>query len=417
MLSTRSRGEAVTSSFGVDSKLFLADPYPCYATMRREAPVHEALQPSGLRTWLVTRYEDAIAALADPRLLKDLRHADPRHFAGYQGAASLGPNMLTADPPEHTRLRRLVARALTERRVKAMAARIGDIAGRLLDDMNGLHRVDLIDSYASPLPLTVLCELLGIPVEHRASIRSWTTAAMLTPPLTPEQRAAGEQAVEAMRRYAEGLAAERWSERAGAGTEEDQPHLLGALAAARDRGVRLSGNELVSMIMLLLVVGHETTVGLIGNGMLALLRHPDQLERLKEQPQLLPRAVQELLRYNGPAQQATLRVAAENVEIGGVSVPEGSLVSVVIASADRDPQRFRDPDRLDVGRTDNGHIAFGHGIHFCVGARLANLEAEIAIGMLLDRFPGIALIGEPGQLRWRRSFMRGLLSLPVRLDG
>jgi cytochrome P450 len=274
--------------------------------------------------------------------------------------------MLNSDPPDHERLRRLVNKAFTARRVDRLRPRITEITAGLLDDMSTRSEVDLLASFAFPLPITVICELLGVPVADQHDFRTWS-ATIVSDTATPEVFQAHATAM--IRYFIALLAAKR---------HEPADDLLSALISARDDGDRLSENELLSMAFLLLVAGHETTVNLIGNGVLALLLNPAELARLGADPSLIGGAVEELLRYVNPVNNATFRFAAEPVEIGGVRISRGDPVLVALSSANRDPSRFGDPDRLDLGRDSSGHLAFGHGIHYCLGAPLARLEAEIA---------------------------------------
>jgi cytochrome P450 len=317
--------------------------------------------------------------------------------------------MLSSDPPDHTRLRKLVMKAFTSRRVEALRPRIEAITEELLEAMaanaptDGTP-IDLINSFAFPLPMTVICELLGVPFEDRDDFRTWSTVVVADNPTEEEIRSASY----AMAGYLSQLIARKRAE-----PEDD---LLTGLVQAREDDDRFDENELIAMTFLLLVAGHETTVNLIGNGVVALLRDPDQLARLRSDLSLVPGAVEEMLRYDGPVNLATLSFASETVRLGDVEIAPGEIVLVSLGSANHDPSRFDDADRLDVGRAAQGHLAFGHGIHYCVGAPLARLEGEIAFRKLLTRFPGLALGGEPEQLRWRESsLIRGLERLPVQL--
>ncbi|GAA4991233.1 cytochrome P450 family protein [Actinopolymorpha pittospori] len=393
---------------------FFQDPQPVYAQLRKEGPVRRVTLPHGWEVWIVTKYDEARAALADPRLLKDGRkldqYLDPE-LLGDQSvfAEALRAHMLSSDPPDHTRLRKLVMKAFTSRRVEALRPRIEAITDELLEEMaanaptDGTP-VDLINSFAFPLPMTVICELLGVPFEDRDDFRTWSTVVVADNPTEEEIRSASY----AMAGYLSQLIARKRAE-----PEDD---LLTGLVQAREDDDRFDENELIAMTFLLLVAGHETTVNLIGNGVVALLRDPDQLTRLRSDLSLVPGAVEEMLRFDGPVNLATLRFASETVQIGDVEIAPGEIVLVSLGSANHDPGRFDDADRLDVGRAAQGHLAFGHGIHYCVGAPLARLEGEIAFRKLLTRFPGLALGGEPEQLRWRESsLIRGLERLPVQL--
>jgi cytochrome P450 len=390
---------------------FVQDPHAFTELLREQTPVRRVQMQRGLHVWLVTRYADAKALMADPRLSKDNRRAQElfeQQLTATGGqrsefAQSLSAHMLNSDPPDHTRLRKLVNKAFTAGTVSRLRPRIEQITAQLLDDIADAGTVDLLDSFAFPLPITVICELLGVPGTEQDSFREWSNTIVSAAP--PERI---QEVSTAMAAYLAALVAAK--------REEPTEDLLSDLVHASDEGDRLSETELISMAFLLLVAGHETTVNLIGNGVLALLRHPDQLAALRADPALLPGAVEELLRYEGPVNIATLRFTTEPVRVGDVEIPAGAFVMVSLLSANRDGERFADADRLDINRPAGGHLAFGHGIHYCVGAPLARLEGEIALGALLRRFPGLSLAAAPAALRWRDStLMRGLDSLPVRL--
>jgi cytochrome P450 len=393
---------------------FIQDPYSLYERLHVEAPVREAIMPRGLKVWLVTRYADAREALAHPALHKDMRQAPElfeRHSTRPRGpavfGADLAAHMLNSDPPDHTRQRKLVARAFTTRRVERLRPRIEQIADDLLADLAELDTADLVDRFAFPLPVTVICEILGVPHDDRDDFRRWTTTLLST--------AEAEIVAEAGRDMSAYLSALIADKRA-----DPADDLLSALTQVGGDGDgdddRLTEVELVSMAFLLLVAGHETTVNLISSAVLSLLLHPDQQAALRADPTLLPGAVEEFLRHESPINLATLRYTVEPVRLGEVDIPAGEFVLVSLGAANRDGDRFPDADRLDVTRGAGGHLAFGHGIHFCVGAPLARLEGQIAIGRLLDRFPNLALAVDPSELRWRNStLLRGLESLPVRV--
>jgi len=398
-----------------------ADPYPGYARIRQEAPVHRAAGPMGTDTWVITRYEDVRAALADPRLSKDPKYA-PQWVTDMgilaEDGGVIGRNLLSYDPPDHTRLRRLVAKAFTRRRMEGLRPHVQEITDRLLDDLAGRTEVDLLGALAFPLPITVICELLGVPVADRADFRAWTTA-FVSAPFTPEGVAHGKESMIRLGAYVRDLIGVKRAAIDPGADADEMPDLISALIVAADDGDRLTEDELVSMARLLLIAGHETTVNLIGNGTLALLTHPDQLDLLKADPGLLPGAVEELLRYDGPVERATPRFTSEAVTYSGVTIPKNSHVTVVLAAADRDDGHVPEPDRLDITREGHGHVAFGHGIHFCLGAPLARIEAQVAIGSLLRRYPDVVLAVPPGDVRWRpggpAEIIRGLESLPIRI--
>ncbi|MFA1538244.1 cytochrome P450 family protein [Actinomadura monticuli] len=386
------------------SRDFSEDPYAAYAELRASGPVHPIDFPRGATAFLVVDHEHGRAALNDPRLSKDVAHS----ALPVNGEQFFGGTMLAMDPPDHTRLRGLMAKAFTARRVERLRPRVQEIADTLLDGIAARGEADLIEDLAVPLPIQVICELLGVPASDRARFREWT-AVLTVPALTAEARAARRQAAREFNAYLIEVIAER-----RAAPADD---LISALITARDGDSALTEAELLAAIALLLIAGHETTVNLIGNGVLALLRAPDQLALLRTRPDLLPSAIEELLRYDGPVERATQRIALEDLEIAGTPVPQGSWVHVSLGAADRDPAAFETPDRLDVTRAPKRHVAFGHGLHFCLGAPLARLEGQIAIGGLLDRFPDLSLAVPPEDLSHHRtgSIVRGLRSLPVRV--
>ncbi|WP_430783104.1 cytochrome P450 family protein [Actinoplanes sp. G11-F43] len=385
---------------------FISDPYPAYAEMRRTGPVRRVTLPSGLKVWLVTRYEDGRRALADPRLSKSvLAMGSGAASAGQSGiTAAISRHMLAVDPPDHTRLRRLVSAAFTVRRIEALRPRIEEIATGLLDAIDGRPEADLIDTFAFPLPIQVICELLGVPAADRDDFREWSTV-IVTGAMAGDRLA---PAFQDMIAYIGKLLADR---RAHGGDD-----LLAGLIQVRDAEDRLTEQELSSMVFLLLIAGHETTVNLIGNGTYLLLRDRERWARLRGDRGLLPTAIEEFLRYEGPVETSTFRVATETLEIGGETVEAGEPVMIALLSANRDGDRFPGGDDLQLDRAHNPHLAFGHGIHYCLGAPLARLEAQIAFTALMDRFPDLRLAVAPEDLRWRPGILlRGLWELPVRL--
>jgi cytochrome P450 len=394
---------------------FAEDPYGAYAALRARGPVHRVDFPPGATAFLVVDHEHGRAALNDPRLSKDPAHSavpvPAEHF--------FGGTMLGMDPPGHTRLRGLVAGAFTARRVEALRPRVQDIAHELLEDLENLENLenledlenlevrgeaDLIADFAVPLPVRVICELLGVPAADQTRFREWT-AVLTVPAFSREQRERRRTAGKEFDGYLLAVAQDR--------RRDPRDDLVSALAAEPGLG----DGELLNSIALLLIAGHETTVNLIGNGMLALLSDPARLDQLRRHPELLPAAVEEFLRYDPPVERATQRIALEDLEIAGTPIPRGAWVHVSLGAAHRDPAAFPDPDALDFQRTGIRHVAFGHGIHYCLGAPLARLEGQIAIGSLIARFPGLTLAVPPEELRHHRagSIVRGLTTLPVRL--
>lgn len=387
---------------------FKADAPGRYARLRALGPLHRAEYHRGLTGWVVVGHDLAREALTHPALLKDAAPATEQLAAAgfilHQPGVGLVDHMLDADPPKHARLRRLVTGAFTPRRTAQLAPRIEQIAHDLLDALAPAGETDLVEAFNAPLPVTVIAELLGIPQEHREDFRRWSANAMQV--ASPEHRSSlvGLHAllrdlVKAKRRA-------------------PKDDLLSALVAAHDqKDGRLSEDELVGTAMLLIVAGHETTVNLLGNATLALLQSPDQLQLLRDKPKLLPGAVEEFLRLDTSVERSTNRYAAEDLELGGVTIPRGSIVTVALGSAGHDASEARgeDPLVLDVTRPHARHLAFGHGIHYCLGAPLARLEVSIALGVLLSRVPELELAVPAHSLAWIPSgMMRGLLSLPVR---
>ncbi len=387
------------------------DPYPHYHQLRSEEPVQwNELFGAGLGTWVLSRHADVVFALRDPRFSADRSQATINQQAEPAPEQELGPlsaaqTMLTADPPDHTRLRTLVSKAFTPQSVEAVRPRVRQLVEELLDAVADAGRMDVIADLAYPLPVIVIAEMLGIPPADRERFKRWSDDIVVTlDPIVPPdkmQRAQGSAAE--LVEYLTGIFDAR--------RREPQEDLISGLLAAEEQGDRLSEQELYAMCMLLLIAGNETTTNLIGNGMLALLRNPDQLQRLRDDPSLIASAVEELLRYDAPV-QFTARVAAEELQIDDRRVAAGDMVLTLLGAANRDPAQFPDPDRLDLGRRDNRHVAFGFGLHFCLGAPLARLEGQTAIGALVQRLPDLELLTEAPE--WRETFtLRGLKSLPA----
>jgi cytochrome P450 len=391
----------------LDEDSYYQDPMGFFARLRESRPVAPVWMPDYGRTWIITRYADARAALTDPRLANKV-HQWPSGGRSFPNEAAGVHALLNIDPPDHTRLRPLVQKAFTPRRAGQLRPRTKEIATGLLGEMVARGDVvDLLDGYARPLPITVICELLGIPVADRGWI--WATVTDYGKGGEELQRVPRELAA-----YFTGLIA---AKRAEPGDD-----LLSALVLAHDNAdedgaeVTLTTVELLSAAYHLVMAGFDTTVNLIASGTLALLTHPGEMARLRQDPSLLPAAVEELLRFANPVNHVTARFTTEDLPIGDVVIPSGEQVLIAISSANRDPAQFPDPNCLDLGRDTSGHVAFGHGIHYCLGAPLARMEAEVALGTLFARFPELSLAVPPQELRWRPvSLMNGLESLPVRL--
>jgi cytochrome P450 len=399
----------VEFAFAPDDLGFIADPYPVYARMRERAPIwyHEPTDH-----WLVSRFEDVNALLRDRRFGRTYHHVATSAEMGRPEEPDWhGPfwhlirnGILDMEPPDHTRVRSLVSKAFTPRMVEGMRERIQRMMDGLIDDVAGAGEFDLISSLAEPLPVAVIAELLGVPPEDRAFLRPWSADICGMYELRPSEQTA-RNAVRACVEFSDYL--RTLSRRRRAEPEDD---LISALAQVVDDGERLSEDELIGTCVLLLNAGHEATVNVTGNGWWSLFRHPDQLARLREEPALVPRAVEELMRWDTPLQMFE-RWVLERSEICGMSVPKGAELGLLFGSANRDPSVFDRPDDLDVTREPNPHVSFGAGVHFCLGAPLARLELETSFASVLRRLPALRLVEEP---RWKRNYIiRGLRELRV----
>ena len=387
---------------------FVRDPYPTYARLRATAPVKAATTPNGLRVWLVTRHADVRAGLADPRLSKDVVAAgEILGGGGDEGRAllalppSIAVNLLSMDGPRHTQLRKIATNAFTARRVRDLRPRIEEIVDSLLAAVVGRERVDLVTEIARPLPILLMCELLGLPPADADRLRGWTeTLVSMSTRSVEEYGAAGP----ALHDYL----TEVITARCAAPGDDLVTELLGE---------GLSEQELVSLLAVMVIGGFETTANLIGTALLALFAHPDQLALLQADPSLLSDAVEELIRFDGPVHMGTFRYTKESVKFGGVTVPAGEVVMLSLLSANRDESQFADADRLDVTRVPGGHVGFGHGAHYCLGAALARVECEVMLGRLLTRFPSIRLAEPAHTIPWQFTLLtRGVERLPVTLE-
>ena len=386
---------------------FKANPYPFYARLRADAPIFRATLPSREPAWLVTRYDDAVALLKDERLVKDRRSAvAPGSKAPWVPAMlrPLAQNMLDLDAPDHTRLRGLVHKAFTARLIERLRARIQALCDELLTAAQRRGQLDLIRDYAVPVPATIIAELLGVPVADRVRFHAWSTRMVATS--TPADMARLLPTLWQFLRDLRRLIALRRA--------DPRDDLTSALIAAEEAGDTLSEDELLAMLVILLIAGHETTINLIGSGTLALLEHPGQLERLRSAPALIKPAVEELARFTSPVELATERYARVGIPIRDLVIPRGAKVLVALGSANRDERQFATPDVLDITREPNKHLAFGQGAHYCLGSPLARMEAQIAIGTLIERLPALRLVRQPAELRWNKGlFVRGLAQLPL----
>jgi cytochrome P450 PksS len=391
------------------SPQFKANPYPFYARLRAESPVYRTVLPNRQPAWLVTRYDDVVAVLKDERFVKDRLNAaapgQPARAPWVPGVLKpLSRNMLDLDGADHTRLRALVHKAFTPRLIEQLRERIQTLCDELLATAQRNGGIELIHEYALPLPATIIAELLGVPAEDRHKFQAWSSSMVGVSSLGDMLRVIPN--VWLFTRYARALIERRRA--------DPQDNLLTALVQAEEAGDRLSNDELLAMIVLLLIAGHETTVNLIASGTLALLEHPEQLDRLRQEPALIKPAIEELLRFTSPVDMATERYAREEITLGEVTIPRAGLVLAVIGSANRDERVFPHPDVLDITREPNRHLAFGIGMHYCLGSPLARLEGQIAVSTLLRRGASLHLKNAPEQLRWRKGlFLRGLTQLPL----
>ncbi|WP_101382971.1 cytochrome P450 [Kitasatospora sp. GP30] len=380
---------------------FFRNPYQTFAALRSASPVQKVPGGRGRSSYLVTGYAEAREAFAEPRMSKDTA----AFFAGKDTGRNLHPavsqSMLATDPPQHTRLRSLVTKAFTPGAVARLRPYIASLTDELLDAWVPGERTDAIESLAIPLPVTVICQLLGVPDADRRAVRTWSN----------ELFAAGQpERIDSASHAVAGYMADLIADKRRTPDES----LLNDLIRARDGEDRLSEDELVSLAVLLLVAGHETTTNLIGNGLLALLQTPNALHRLRDEPDLADTAVDELLRFDSPVSMATFRFTTEAISLGGTEIPAGSPVLIAPGAANRDPARFANPDRVNLDRDAKGHLAFGHGIHRCLGAPLARAEGGIAFQRIVARFPQLRLAVPSAELQWRHTrLMRGLETLPV----
>jgi len=392
--------------FNIWDPEFRANPYAHYAPLLAGPP--QLLTVGPMTFALVARYADVTAGLRDHEHLSSVGPPPPPQ--AYQGRFAGARNMLGSDPPQHSRLRRLVSRDFTPRRIRELEPRIREIAKELLDKVETRGSFDVMADLANVLPVTVIAEMLGVPPELNATFKRWSDRIIGDGNNTPGNPPAPE-VVRVVDELGDYFTAEIEKRRSNPG-----PDLVSALVAAHDEGDVMSAADLLSFITLLLVAGNETTTNLIGNGMLALGRNPDQLDALKRNPAMLPRAIEEMLRFDGPV-QSTVRFTKEPVELGGAEIPAGAFALMIVAAADRDPAQFKEPEKFDITRDPNDHVAFGEGIHFCIGAPLARMEARIAFEAMLERFPRLRLKDPAMKPVYKGSyFLRGLESLPVAMD-
>ena len=401
-----------TQSYDLYSEAFRKHTHEIYARMRAEAPVTRQIGIDGQTSiWFVTGAAEVEQVLLDSQtFVRDPARVSEELAAQFQNSdprvrAITDNHMLNRDGDDHRRLRAIVSKAFTPRVIEALRPRVEAIAAELLDRVAAQGHMELIGDYAFPLPITVIAELLGVPTDRQDDFRRWSDA-FVRPTITPDQQQAAMIQLQAFALYMQQLVAER--------RQNPRDDLISRLIQAEEQGDRLNESELFSMIALLIVAGHETTVSLIGNATLAVLQHPQALAELRENPKLIPGAIEELLRYDSPVERALVRFVARDTTFGGQQLRQGELLIAVLGSANRDEARFAHPTELDIDRAPNPHLAFGKGIHYCLGAPLARLEGEIALRALIQRFPDLRLAAEADDLAWRNvPLFRSLVRLPL----
>jgi cytochrome P450 len=409
--------DAATGALEIPNCEQLLDPQGIYSELVEKGPVVKVKTQVGSIVYLITRWAEGMAALNDSRIAKGSAHMQAAlSKTGKSGPASGFPisgaqpgNLLNTDPPDHTRLRSLVNLAFSPRRLESMRKSIEDLVDALLARLEGREEADVIGDFAYPIGITVICDMLGVPLDQRNNFRQWAAHAM-----TPghEQQQAG---ITNLREYLARLIADKRSQIPVGATPDGQKDLLSAMIATEIASDKLSDVELQSMAYLLLIAGHETTVGLIGNALLHLMRNPDQMALLRDDSSLIKQAIEETLRYDGSVHRTTFRVTTEDVEIGGATIPAGSFVQVLISALNRDKDRFIEPAVFDITRKQVPHAAFGHGAHFCLGSHLARIEAQTAVSRILRMYPNMQLAVPAEQVSWVSTVIRGAQSLPVHL--
>ncbi|WP_033541852.1 cytochrome P450 family protein [Planococcus sp. CAU13] len=380
---------------------FVKNPYPVYAHLRETDPVYRTRFPDGQQGWLITGYEEGVAALKEPRFIKDFSKL---YGGSMEGMSVFTQNMLFSDPPDHRRLRGLAQKAFTPRVIEGMKERIEEITEELLDAMEQKEEINLIDDFAFPLPIIVICEILGVPSEDRDKFRIWSNSLI--------EGSSGEPGVSVYQHMNDFI--RYLGEWFGKTRQQPKDDLISKLIEAEEAGDRLTEKELYGVVTLLIIAGHETTVNLIGNSFLNLLKHPEQKELLRSRPELIEGAIEESLRFDGPVEFSTSRWASEDFHFASKEIKRGELAIVALNAANRDPGRFTDPETFDISREKSPHLAFGTGIHHCLGAPLARLEGKIALGKLLERFPDLELRVPESDLEWRPGMIvRGVKEIPV----
>ncbi|MED0939641.1 cytochrome P450 [Bacillus cereus] len=402
-------GQRIEDGINLASAQFKEDAYEIYKESRKIQPILFVNEVELGREWLITRYEDALPLLKDNRLKKDMTNVFPQDttnmYLSVDNSDHLTTHMLNSDPPNHSRLRSLVQKAFTPKMITQLDGRIQRIADDLISEIERKGTLNLVDDYSFPLPIIVISEMLGIPKEDQAKFRIWSHAVIASPE-TPEEIKETEKQLSEFITYLQYIVDVK--------RKDPKEDLVSALILAENEGHKLSAPELYSMIMLLIVAGHETTVNLITNTVLALLENPNQLQLLKDNPKLIDSAIEEGLRYYSPVEVTTARWAAEPFQIHEQTIQKGDMVVIALASANRDETVFENPEVFDITRENNRHIAFGHGSHFCLGAPLARLEAKIAITTLFNRMPELQIKGNREDVKWQGNYlMRSLEELPL----
>jgi len=397
------------------SESFVQNPYPSFQYFREHSPIERTTMPNGEAAWMIFSYDMAMDALKEERFVRDATkfttEENDEEMAQKAEASHLTSlfmqNMLNADPPDHRRLRSLAQKAFTPRMVANLQPTIETITNDLLDQLKGQETVDLIETFAFPLPTAVICHMLGLPFEDRDKFHKWSTA--VTESIhQPEQI---QDNLSSMQEFANYI--DDWIDYRQQHLEDD---LISGFIEAQEQGEQLTKEEIRSMIFLLIIAGHETTVNLIGNGVLALLQHPEQLDKLNKDRTLIYSAIEEMLRYDGPVEVASARWAIEDMTFYGQKISKGEMILIALDAASHDPEHFQDPETFDITRQYNKHLAFGKGIHHCLGAPLARLEGQVAIHALLERYPNLQLAVEPNALQWRPGLLlRGMEILPIKL--
>jgi cytochrome P450 len=404
-MSNNSKKENTHLEIDFLNEKFIRNPFPTYNEIRKKDPIFRFLMPTGQYAWIITKHKDATEILSDSRFITNFEqsHVDKQPIPPHREIISR--NLLNVNPSDHRRLRRLVQKAFTPRMVENLRGRIDEISNELLDKVRNKGEMKLIEDFAFPLPIIVICEMLGVPIKDQDKFHKWSSILMEGVNNPDFSKKSDKVLIEFVDYLKELIAQKR---------NNLQKDLISDLISVEDEGDVLTQHELYALIFVLIIAGHETTVNLIGNGILALLEYPEQKEKLQHQPELIHSAIEEILRYDGPVEVSNVRWATEDIEFKGKHIKKGEMILISFSSANRDSQQFPNPDQLDITREANNHIAFGKGVHYCVGAPLARLEGEIAIGTLMRRMPNLRLNTDFNSLEWRSGMIiRGLKEIPL----